>query len=309
MAKVSHDIEAARVLLETGEVVAIPTETVYGLAGNALDPNAVLKIFVAKKRPFFDPLIVHLASPAALLDYVDQVPNWASVLATRFWPGPLTLVLRKKSCIPDVVTSGLPHVAVRVPQHAVTQALLQRLTFPLAAPSANPFGYISPTTSAHVEKQLGQEIPFILEGGACEIGLESTIVGEHHGRPAIFRLGGLSQEMLEQVVGPMQILVGTNNPGNLPTHYAPRTPLIFEDEWDGQTDVAMLRFSSLHPNVSIKRQLILSTCGNVVEAAKTLFASLRVLDEMGARVIIAQKVPELGLGKAINDRLLRASRR
>jgi L-threonylcarbamoyladenylate synthase len=307
MAEISCDIERARDLLCKGELVAIPTETVYGLAGNALDPNAVLKIFAVKQRPFFDPLIVHVASREALADYVTYVPDWAQQLAAHFWPGPLTLVLPKKPCIPDVVTSGLPHVAVRVPKHPVTQALLQQLAFPLAAPSANPFGYISPTCSAHVQQQLGREIAFILEGGICEVGLESTIVGEHNGRPAILRLGGISQEALEHLIGPMDILVGTSNPGNLANHYAPRTPLVFENEWQGETDVAMLRFASLHPDVLAERQIVLSERGDLVEAARTLFASLRRLDDMGARVIVAQRVPELGLGKAINDRLLRAS--
>ncbi len=190
MATIGNDILQAKKLLLEGELVAIPTETVYGLAANALNPEAVTQIFVVKERPSFDPLIVHVASIDQAQQFITAVPEKAIQLARHFWPGPLTLVLPKQSIIPDIVTSGLSTVGIRCPDHDLTRQLLSELPFPLAAPSANPFGYVSPTTAEHVNNQLGHKIKYILDGGPCRIGLESTIVGFENDQAVIYRSPG-----------------------------------------------------------------------------------------------------------------------
>jgi L-threonylcarbamoyladenylate synthase len=190
MAEVGVDIERAAAFLRKGQLVAIPTETVYGLAGNALDLKSVSSIFETKNRPSFDPLILHVASLEQVSPFVSEFPEKLKCLAEAFWPGPLTVLLPRKASVPDLVTSGLDRVAVRVPNHPLTLALLAQLDFPLAAPSANPFGYISPTQAAHVAAQLGSQVPYILDGGACAVGLESTIVGMEVEQVVIYRLGG-----------------------------------------------------------------------------------------------------------------------
>ncbi|HRX00150.1 MAG TPA: L-threonylcarbamoyladenylate synthase, partial [Cyclobacteriaceae bacterium] len=224
------DISLARQYLEADELVAVPTETVYGLAGNALHSSAVAKIFEAKERPSFDPLIIHVPDAQHLERYVTAIPKQAVQLINHFWPGPLTLVLRKKEIIPDLVTAGLDAVGVRCPDHPLTHQLLRQLDFPLAAPSANPFGYVSPTTAEHVEKQLGSKIPYILDGGPCKVGIESTIIGFENGEPMIYRRGGISNEAIERVIGPVESrLHSTSNPkapGQLQSHYAPRKPFL-----------------------------------------------------------------------------------
>ena len=230
MAIISNEIKQAQVHLNAGELVAIPTETVYGLAANALDSKVVAKIFEVKNRPTFDPLIVHIAYPSEVEKYAAAFPGPARDLAMKFWPGPLTLLLRKRNNIPDLVTAGLNTVGIRCPNHPLTLALLRALDFPLAAPSANPFGYISPTTAQHVQDQLDDKIPFILDGGPCSVGLESTIVGFENGNITIHRLGGLSVEAIEAVVGKVEIKdKSTSNPqapGQLDSHYAPQKKLI-----------------------------------------------------------------------------------
>jgi L-threonylcarbamoyladenylate synthase len=215
--------------LEKEELVAIPTETVYGLAANALNPIAVAKIFEAKERPTFDPLIVHTHALNEVENFVSDIHPALLKLAQVFWPGPLTLLLPKKDIIPNLVTSGLDRVGVRIPNHSLTLELLSKLSFPLAAPSANPFGYISPTKAEHVDKQLGTKIPYILDGGACEVGLESTIVGEENGEIIVYRLGGLSIDDIEAVVGKVFVQLNQSSnpkaPGQLKSHYAPKKPV------------------------------------------------------------------------------------
>ena len=202
---IGNDLAQAKQLLAAGQLVAIPTETVYGLAGNALDEQAVLEIFRVKNRPAFDPLIVHTDSFERIADFVREIPEKALLLAQHLMPGALTLLLPKSDLIPDLVTSGLDRVAVRIPNHSLTRSLLSGLSFPLAAPSANPFGYISPTTAQHVEQQLGNQIPYILDGGPCEVGLESTIVGFENDEPIIYRKGGLAIETIERLVGTVRV--------------------------------------------------------------------------------------------------------
>lgn len=318
MAEIGKDIEKSAALLSEGQLVAIPTETVYGLAGNALDENAVLQIFKAKNRPKFDPLIVHLPSIDQVHSYVESIPDELMALAEAFWPGPLTLLLPKKSIIPDLVTSGLTKVGVRVPDHPVTRDLLKSVDFPLAAPSANPFGYISPTRAGHVAKNLGDKLSYILDGGICDVGLESTIVGMEQGQVIIYRLGGISVNDIEKLIGNVLILPQSSSnpqsPGMLKSHYAPRKPMVLGnlDELMQQyqhdlENLAVLSFKRFFPKVKASNQVVLSESGDYDEAARNLFSAMRFLDDTAATLILAEELPELHLGKAINDRLRRAA--
>ncbi len=318
MALIGKDISSAKAFLEKGELVGIPTETVYGLAGNALDPEAVALIFETKNRPGFDPLILHTSSTDKVSDFVTSFPEALKTLAEHFWPGPLTLLLPRKEIVPDLVTSGLDRVAVRVPNHPLTLALLEVLPFPLAAPSANPFGYISPTRPSHVEDQLGEKIPYILDGGPCTVGLESTIVGLEDGEVVVYRLGGLEISEIERLVGPVRIKDHSSSnpaaPGQLESHYAPRKVFLLgdlsrlvEEKKSQGVNFAVLSFSETFDGLEKDQQIALSPDGNLHEAAKNLFAAMRQLDESPATVILAELMPEIGLGKAINDRLRRAA--
>lgn len=304
-------------LLRQSEVVAIPTETVYGLAGNALDESAVLKIFQVKQRPHFDPLIIHVGAINDIEKYVTHIPVILRKLAEKFMPGPLTLLLEKKSVIPDLVTSGSDLVAVRIPDHPLTLSLLSMLDFPLAAPSANPFGYISPTTATHVADQLGDKIKYILDGGPCAVGIESTIVGMTDMGLTVFRKGGLSFDAIRHVCGvePFILSVSTSNPsapGMLTAHYAPKAPLIIGDISNLQnkydlSKTGAIRFRSYLKALPEINQIVLSANGNYAEAARNLFAGMRLLDKLNLDVIVAELLPEEDLGIAINDRLRRAA--
>src|SRR6187551_118197 len=205
MAEIGKDVKKAIRLLQQGDLVGIPTETVYGLAGNALNSSAVAKIFSVKERPTFDPLIVHVPDFESATKYAESIPDQAILLAKKFWPGPLTLLLKRKSIIGDLVTSGLDTVGLRCPNHSFTRELLLSLDFPLAAPSANPFGYVSPTTAQHVNEQLGTKIQYILDGGSCDVGIESTIIGFEKEMPVVYRTGGLSLEKLETIIGKVEL--------------------------------------------------------------------------------------------------------
>ncbi|GAB4403948.1 MAG: L-threonylcarbamoyladenylate synthase [Microscillaceae bacterium] len=316
----STEIQHAAHLLEAGKLVAIPTETVYGLAANALSSSAVAEIFRVKNRPTFDPLIIHLAETQDLEKYVQQVPLLAYSLAQAFWPGPLTLVLPRRSLVPDLVTAGLPTVGVRVPRHPLTRALLQSLDFPLAAPSANPFGYVSPTTADHVRQQLGAKIDFILDGGPCEVGLESTIIAFEEERPRVLRLGGIALEALQEVVGSVEVQSHSSSqpqaPGMLSSHYAPGPPVVLMESRDEialysekipPSQIGFIGFWASTPLLPALHQHILSPSGHLSEAAARLFAALRALDQPDIRLILAEVFPEEGLGRAINDRLRRAA--
>jgi L-threonylcarbamoyladenylate synthase len=317
MTETGADILKAVKLLSAGQLVAIPTETVYGLAANALDADAVVQIFAVKERPAFDPLIVHLKSLESMYDYASEIPATAMALASAFWPGPLTLVLPKKSIIPDLVSSGLSTVGLRVPSHPLTLALLHQLPFPLAAPSANPFGYISPTTPQHVHDQLQGKIPYILDGGPCSVGVESTIVGFEGEQVLVYRLGGLTLEDIRKVVPHAQLQLSSSSdpkaPGMLLSHYAPRKKLLYGDlehllnHYSGKR-VAVISFSKDYSGYSgVVSNEILSPEGNLTEAAAHLFTAMRKLDKLEVEMILAEPVPDVGLGRAINDRLRRAS--
>jgi len=310
--QIGTDINRADTLLRDGGVVGIPTETVYGLAGNALNEDAVLNIFKAKNRPFFDPLIVHTYAVDEIRHYVTGIPERLIPLMDRFMPGPLTVLLPRTSLIPDLVTSGMERVAFRIPNHPLTLDLLRSLDFPLAAPSANPFGYISPTSAQHVQAQLGGIIPYILDGGDCGVGIESTIVGMDGDDVVVYRLGGLAIEEIERIAGPIKVLSHSSSnpasPGMLESHYAPRKPLII-----GNIESLLKEYSnkkvavlSYFRKYDVPHQYILSADRHMETAAKRLFAGMRELDMTDADLIIAESLPEGGLGRAVNDRLQRA---
>ncbi|SEO83371.1 translation factor SUA5 [Salinihabitans flavidus] len=295
----------AAAILRAGGLVAMPTETVYGLAGDARNDTAVARIFEAKGRPRFNPLIVHLPDPDAARDYVEW-PHRADALARAFWPGPLTLVLPLKAGagLSPLVTAGLPTLAVRVPAHPVARALLTEFGGPLAAPSANPSGRISPTTAAHVKAGLDGRIEAILDGGPCDVGLESTIVGLDGETPVLLRPGGLPQEALEAALGQPLADRHTGDPltapGQMSSHYAPDAPLRLNAGAAREGEV-LLGFGL------VDCALNLSRAGDLVEAAANLFHHLHALDAQGARAIAVSPIPDRGLGRAINDRLRRAA--
>ena len=310
--RIATDLFEAQSLLKSGKLVAIPTETVYGLAANALNADAVIHIFETKNRPHFDPLIVHVASHEQVADVAIDISEAAHLLMRKLWPGPLTIVLRKHECIPHIVTSGLDTVGVRMPDHALTLELLRSLDFPLAAPSANPFGYISPTSALHVAEQLGERIPYILDGGECRVGVESTIIDCTTAIPSVLRLGGTSVETIQELIGEVNVnAISTSAPqapGMLHSHYAPRKPLlvgnIHELLHEHGSNVSILSFKDSFHNF---RNIRLSETGDLHEAARNLFAAMRKLDADHHELIIAEFVPDFGLGRAINDRLKRAA--
>ncbi|MDP4631158.1 MAG: L-threonylcarbamoyladenylate synthase [Flavobacteriales bacterium] len=310
---IGTEIEKARDLLLRNEVVAIPTETVYGLAGNALSEIAVSKIFEAKNRPHFDPLIVHVSEVSEVSNYVEEIPELAFNLMEHFWPGALTVLLPKKTCIPDLTTSGLKEVGIRIPNHPVTLELLRSLPFPLAAPSANPFGYISPTSAQHVSDQLGEKIPYILNGGNCSLGIESTVLRVQHNEIEILRLGGISVEDLQRFSSNIHIQQHSSSspaaPGMLTSHYAPGKPVYIGNIRELMHSFASQKIGvlSFKEDYQIEAQRILSKSGSFTEAASNLFAFLRELDQLDIDVILAEFLPNENLGRAINDKLRRAS--
>jgi L-threonylcarbamoyladenylate synthase len=334
--------------ISSGSLAAFPTETVYGLGGDAFNPLALAKIFEAKGRPRFDPLIVHIADSLALEEVADcsrlspTARDLAARLAAEFWPGPLTLILPRRERIPDLASSGLPSVAVRFPSHPAAQGLIRLSTGAVAAPSANRFGCLSPTKAEHVAEQLGDRVDIILDGGPATLGVESTVLDMLSPRPRILRPGGVSRERLESLIGPLAPADGqmgvpdspeaphasevTLSPGTLKGHYAPRTPLSLysreeilalphreDGAWlffDGPSRDSWLSAPSRGKTpVPASRLRVLSETGNPAEAAANLFAVLHELDRTGACRILAQRAPAGGLGEAINDRLFRAAAR
>ena len=316
--EIGNDIKKAGEYLVNGDIVAIPTETVYGLAGNALNEDAVLKIFEAKNRPSFNPLIVHVGNWQDAANYVAYIPAKAKLLAAAFTPGPLTFLLLKKNTIPDLVTAGSDKVAIRIPNHPVALSLLNSIDFPLAAPSANPFGYISPTTAEHVYESLNGKIPYILDGDAATVGLESTIIGfDENENVLLYRTGGISAEQIEELLKEKIItakLLSEEHPetaGKLKSPYAPHTPLYVGDidelkkEFAGER-IATISFTKQFEGIDEAKQFILSDNGDLSEAAKNLFTVLRLTDKLKVDVILAERFPDEGIGRAINDRLGKA---
>jgi|694.fasta_scaffold09298_6 L-threonylcarbamoyladenylate synthase len=314
MAIIGNQITKAKVLLDEGELVAIPTETVYGLAANAFDVNAVLKIYEVKNRPKFNPLILHSNSLSRFEEWGIVITPQLQKLADHFSPGPLTYVVQKSSQIPDIISAGQDSVALRIPNHKRALELLAALDYPLAAPSANPSEYVSPTTAFHVQEQLGDKIPYILDGGSCEIGVESTIVDLRFPKVRLLRLGGISKEEIEEVLGEEieDLLVSDNiiAPGMMKRHYATAHPIIFEEN---REEIAItentfaLRFKSYADYLPKENQFLLSPEGNINEAAANLFSTMRKMDAMEMDLIIVEHFPTIGIGRAINDRLERAA--
>jgi L-threonylcarbamoyladenylate synthase len=293
--------------LLAGEPVALPTETVYGLAAAALSPPACAKIFEAKARPLSDPLIVHVPS-RAWLSRIAAPPPLALALAGAFWPGPLTLVVARRSTVPDIVTAGQGTVAVRMSAHPVFQEVIVRFGKPLAAPSANRFGRISPTTADHVLGELGGRIPLILDGGPCTHGIESTIVHVLGDRLHILRQGPIDENALRAFAPVFLGPSGVVAPGGLKSHYAPQTPLLIEENprARGPAD-GLLCWSQ--PAGGFAKTEFLSRSGDLREAAANLYGAMRRLDEAGLDLIIAEPVPETGIGAAIMERLRKAAAR
>ncbi len=315
--QVSTDRNSAVELLRQGEAVALPTETVYGLAADALNPIAVAKIFEAKGRPRFDPLIIHLPDPGWLekvADPLKQDRQLVSSLAEKFWPGPFTMVLPKRDIIPEIVTAGLETVAVRISAHPIVSEIVSAFGKPLSAPSANRFGRISPTTAKHVLDELNGHIPLIIDGGPTTHGIESTIVAVYDGKIDILRRGPITSEQLSKFgkVGIATVREKISVPGQLPSHYAPKTPLRIVDNLKSFTPMtnercALLAWTPIKNDERFVAIRNLSRQQHLREAAANLFRYLRELDALDVDLIVAERVPGEGLGGAILDRLQRAS--
>ena len=318
MTSSEQDLTFAVETIQNGGLVGFPTETVYGLGANALDPVAVAGNFELKQRPRFDPLIVHIADARQLTELVlvAAVPAKAQALMQHFWPGPLSLVLKKSARIPDIVTAGLPSVAIRCPRHEVAQALIRASGVPIAAPSANRFGMVSPTTAAHVVEQFGQRLACVIDGGSCQVGIESTVVsfGEtDEVSPVILRPGGVTMEEIEEVIGSVDLQTQSEarptSPGQLSSHYATVTPIEISDhdDYNSERRRGLLSLQAPRSTEGFVAIEVLSEQGCLREAAVNLFAAMRRLDELGLDVIIARSVPEVDLGRAIMDRIRRAA--
>lgn len=325
------DLERAGRALAGGRLVAFPTETVYGLGADAFDPIAVAGIFEAKRRPSFDPLIVHIAAPGDARLVAAEIPPKAQALMDALWPGPLTLILPKREDVPDIVTSGLPSVALRCPAHPVAREIIRRAGVPVAAPSANPFGYLSPTTAAHVASMLGDRIDFIVDGGPCRVGVESTVLDMTVDPPRILRPGGMDAAEIERIVGQIELfdrkVASPTSPGQLESHYAPHAALHLYGQ--GELPGAALRSGALAGPDPAAAALVfdsgaaerlretelfgvvecLSAMGDPREAAARLFSLLHRFDAEGRPRVWAERIPPEGLGAAVNDRLYKASRK
>lgn len=309
-----EQIAKAAKIINNGGLVSFPTETVYGLGADALNPSAIAGIFEAKKRPFFDPLIVHIADISTLDKICKNIDQRTIKIAEHFWPGALTLVLDKKNIIPDIITAGLSTVAVRIPSHPVALSLIKSARTPVAAPSANRFGYLSPTTAEHVNNQIGSDIDLIIDGGPCSIGIESTIIRIDDPGIYLLRAGGTPIEEIEEYAGE-KILTREEGdipeaPGQLPWHYSPEKQVIITDIPPVHNKRSgFLFFSRIEENSPADRSLVLSETGDLREAGANLFSHLHKLDLMDIDIIYAQPVPSVGLGLAIMDRLNRASKK
>ncbi len=309
----SKSIQRAAAIIKAGGLVAFPTETVYGLGADGLNPIAVAKIFEVKKRPAFNPLILHISDKTWLKKFSTFKNEKVEQLTEKFWPGPLTLVLPKTKIVPEIVTSGNPTVALRMPNHQVALQLIEACGTPMAAPSANRFGHLSPTEASHVAKYLGDKVDMILDGGKSSVGVESTIIQFHEDEFYLLRPGGLSKEEIEKEIGEIKIGIidpdKPNAPGQLLFHYSPQTPLKFfnKKHLDENKKIGMLFFKEnklVFPFAQIK---ILSSNGDLREAAANLFSFLHELEKENLDLILVEPVEEKGLGMAIMDRLYKAT--
>ncbi len=313
--RIGVDVEEARFWLERGELVGIPTETVYGLAANGLNPQAIAKIYAAKQRPQFNPLILHVANVNNITPLVRESSAISRLIFSQFAPGPITCLLPKSGSVPDIVTAGSDRVAIRIPAHPITQALLNRLDFPLSAPSANPSGYVSPVTANHVMDGLHGKIPYILDGGHSQVGLESTIVGFEGETVLIYRLGSITAEQISQESN-LEVKMALQHsapstPGQLKSHYATKTRLLIGDiadllENNPGLKIGVISFQTNYFSRATEN-IILSPAGNLEEAAANLFSAMRTLDGFGLDLLVTEMFPDNGIGRAINDRLARAA--
>lgn len=316
---ISKNVKLAATFLKNDGVVGIPTETVYGLAGNAYSDVAINKIFEVKKRPNSNPLILHVKNSNELDKIGTQIPELAYKLAETFWPGPLTLIVKKQPHISNLITASQDTVAVRVPNHTLTLELLNSIDFPLVAPSANPFTRISPIEAPHVEAYFKDQINMVLDGGRCSEGVESTIVGFENNRAIIYRLGAISIEEIEKITNNVSVYKPLDKkiitPGMLKKHYSPNTDIILtrnvsqEIEWFSDKKIGLLLFNAPQPNFNLAYQKILSPESNLKIATSNLYKALHELDAMNLDLIIAERFPEYGLGLTINDRLTRATKK
>ena len=310
-------IADAAARLAAGDVIAFPTETVYGLGADATNAGALAKIFALKGRPADHPLIVHIADPAALGTWASVIPAQAKLLAARFWPGPLTMILPRSTRVPDAVTGGQDTVGIRCPSHPVAQALLREFaragSGAVAAPSANKFGHVSPTTARHVRDEFGDDL-LVLDGGACEVGLESTIVDLSRGTPMLLRPGGISREAIERALGGKLLERDAQAPrasGTLAAHYAPRTALALVDagelaeELELPANIAVLALRE--PQGDIRVTSWITAPADPMRYGHDLYANLRTLDASGAKRIVVEAPPRLPAWEAVNDRLVRAA--
>lgn len=310
MDKCGLDVKRAGKIINDGGLVIFPTETVYGLGANALDENAVNNIFLVKERPTYDPLIVHIDSIDKIESVVSDFPLNAQKLAAKFWPGPLTLILPKNVNIPYLVTSNLESVGVRIPNHPLALKFLKEANCPVAGPSANKFGYISPTKSSHLDDLL-DGVDYLLDGGDCEVGIESTIISLV-GQPTILRQGRIGLEEIEAVIGPVLTNVNSSSkpaaPGMLEKHYAPKTNFeIYSSEKTYSGNIAFISFGKNRPNLDFTKTVNLSESMNYLEAGEKLYKTLRELDNEGYDLILTSYLPNESIGIAINDKLKRAS--
>jgi len=313
---ITNDLNQVKAALVNDDIIALPTETVYGLAANIYSRSAIEKVYKLKMRPANNPLIVHISKPSILNEVAKNIPSKALELANVFWPGPLTLILEKNDQIPDRITAGKKTVAVRIPNHPIALKLLNSLNFPLAAPSANPSGAISPTSAEHVSLYFKKELNFILDGGSCLHGLESTIIGFENNNPILYRLGAITIEKIEEIIGPIKVKnqndSDPSSPGMLSKHYSPKTQIqIIENICDAvkQNKTKKIGVLSLEKKSRLDSQIyqeVLSPSGNIEEAAKNFYAALHRLDHMNLDLIVTSFFPDKGIGKTINDRLKRA---
>ena len=317
MIKISKDSALAAEILNNNKVIGFPTETVYGLAGNIFSEQAITSIFEIKKRPRFNPLIVHIAKIDELAKIAKEIPENALKLAEQFWPGPLTLLLKKRDNVPDYITAGKDSVAVRIPNHELALEILNAVDFPLAAPSANPFGSISPTTAQHVADFFPTQVEAVFDGGACQNGIESTIVGFDGNKVIIYRLGAISIEDIENIVGKTERLTLDENvpiaPGMLKKHYSPKTNFVLSNAVEVELlkhknlKIGVLSFTKNYISNYIKAIEILSPNRDFKEASRKLYAAMHRLDKQNLDIIISEIFPDHDLGKSINDRLSRAA--
>jgi L-threonylcarbamoyladenylate synthase len=313
----NRNLEKAVQLIKSGELVAFPTETVYGLGANALDKNAVQKIFALKGRPSNNPLIVHCHSVEQIAEITicDDITRTRLEKISIFWPGPLSVALQKSSLVPDITTANLNSVAVRIPNHPLALELLRLSNIPLAAPSANPSNYVSPTTAAHVRESFGDCAPFILDGGACSVGIESTVLSLTTEKPTILRLGAISKQQLEERLGE-EVLQKNNqthspqSPGQLSVHYSPKTKCILEGSVETSSypaKVGLISFSTDKNLPNYSYIVTLTEQGTLEDAARMFYAALRELDSNGLDLIVIERCEQSGIGEALMDRITRAT--